>query len=94
MLDPPTDSSYDEIQEILAEIGDWCQRFGECKIIITGDYKVNLVSNDATARNIASFAHNQSLSRREELFPNEKTPHLRQHPVKSSKLYRLYSRLA
>ena len=74
MLDPPTYSSCDEILEILAEIGDWCQRFDECKIIITGDYNVNLPSNDATARKIASFAHNQSLSRRDDPFPNEKTP--------------------
>ena len=60
--------------EILTEIGVWCQRFDKCKIIIAGDYNVNLDSSDAIARNIASFAQNQSLSRCDDLFPSQKAP--------------------
>lgn len=59
-------------ENTLAEIWAWCQPHEGSKVIIAGDFNVDLDSADTVARSINSFAHNCLLSRCDELFPNAK----------------------
>jgi len=36
--------------EVLAEICSWCDRYGDCKLIVAGDLNVNLDSSDIIAQ--------------------------------------------
>ena len=60
--------------EVSAEICLWCDRYGDCKLVVAGDLNVNLDSSDIIARSIFNFTQNYSLSRCDELFPSEKVP--------------------
>ena len=59
-------------ENTLAEIWAWCQPHEGSKVIIAGDFNVDLDSADTVARSINRFAHNCLLSRCDELFPNAK----------------------
>jgi len=60
--------------EVLAEIGAWCDRYSDCEFIFAGDLNVNLDSSDIVARSIINFSQNYGLSRCDDLFPCEKVP--------------------
>ena len=59
---------------VVLEIGAWCSRFSDCKIIVGGDFNVDLDGSDIVARNVLTFADNYDLVRCDELFPNERCP--------------------
>jgi len=54
------------------EICAWCSSFSDCKIIVGGDFDVDLDGSDIVARNVLTFA--DDLVRCDELFPNERCP--------------------
>ena len=42
----------------MLEISAWCSRFSDCKIIVAGDFNVDLDGSDIAARNVLTSADN------------------------------------
>ena len=60
--------------DVLNEIGAWLSRYCDCKIVVAGDFNVNLDCPSGVASSVLRLANNYSLLRCDDLFPNEKHP--------------------
>ena len=60
-------------ENILDEIFEWCKSYSDCEILMAGDFNVSLDSSDDVAKRICDFASNCSLSRCDDIFPDQKT---------------------
>ena len=61
-------------EDIFADIYAWCVRYSDCKIVVAGDFNVNLDCSDSISRIISSFVDDCSLLRCDDLFPSGKVP--------------------
>ena len=61
-------------EDILFHVWSWKERFHNCKMIIAGDFNVDLDGNNEVANLIARFINDHSLTRADLFIPSEKKP--------------------
>ena len=59
---------------LLSDIMTWRNRFSDCECVIAGDFNCDLDGSDAISRLLRDFIHNGSLTRCDDIFPDQKVP--------------------